>query len=262
MALAALLAASVPAAANADRTANGFAIAVNRGHVGYVVVAGRKSGDAAAKEALRLCRKAAGSSCETLVAARADYLAIGYGADGSLMFSTDASTPEAVAALAANCRKSFGRACMAESTFNLAIRSELVTPLLPRRFAAIAVAASAAESAKNGRNDADPRFWVASGLASADQAISRAMTDCAAALGQNACRFFVTSGQTHIAIYRNEAGTSGGFRINLSAQAALGDIDAECRAAGEKCQIVGLQAASEDAVRAYDLQNMRGVPLG
>ena len=233
-----------------------FGIAVNPDYVGYFVVTGEKTGAGADKGAMRLCRKATGKGCELIMAARGDHLVVGYGPDGNIFFAVRATPEAARAALDDDCRSKYGGICFVDNSFNVAVKAKLQTSIVRRQFAALAFQVDGDQPMTE-----DDRIWVVTGRPSAKDAVEVAMARCTAAVGEGKCRHVVTSGQTHIAFYRDAEAVSGGFQISLSSQAAIGAVDRTCKAEAKRCLIVALHAAADAAEREYDLRRMPGTPL-
>lgn len=239
------------AAPSNDRPA--FAMAVHQSYVGYWVVTGEKIERAAGKAALKMCNKATGGGCEIAAAGTAAEFVVGYGINGDLIYATGTSPLTARQALDERCRADTRQNCAIESSFTVGIRSKLESNAPERRkFAAVA-----GDFSPGG----DSRIWVVSGQASWKDAIDTAMGGCMAALERPKCNYVVTSGLTHIALYRNVTGSDGGFRVNLSARAAMLDIQGICKAAGNACGIIALRAAKDEAIAEYDLQTAIASPL-
>jgi hypothetical protein len=260
--IAAIAAALMPAAmagaqeqpAKAD--ARHFAIAVNPDYLGYFVVTGEKKGSVASKVVMRMCSKATGKGCELLMAAKGDHLILGYGPDGNVFYAVRATPEEAKAALDTDCRQKYGGTCFIDSSFDVAVKAKMEPPVERRKFAAIALQVDGDQPMTE-----DDRIWLATGQPSARDAIDNAMSRCTAAVGEGKCRHIVTSGQTHIAFYRDAEAVSGGFQISMSSQAAIGAVNRTCKADAKQCLIVALNAAAEVVETEYDLRRMPGVPL-
>jgi len=253
----AILPAMTLAAPASDKPA-AVAMAVHQSYVGYWVVTGRKNERAASKAALAMCNKATGGGCNITIAATPAEFIVGQGMNGDLIYAMGGSPDDAQRQFDARCMATYGRHCPTGRSFTVSIKLALESgPLERRKFAAIA-----GEFASSGDpSDRDPRVWVVTGQASWNDAITKAMAGCTAALARAACKHVTVSGPVHIGLYRDVAGSTGGFNFNLSAQEVIGDIDTLCKAAGNSCEIIALRTAKEEAVAEYDLQTTKGVPL-
>ncbi len=240
-------------AAPASAKPAAVAMATHQSYIGYWVVSGEKTEGAAGKAALKMCNKATSGGCEIAVTSTAAEFVVGYGINGDLMYATGTSPQTARQALDERCKTNTQQDCAIESSFTVSIRSKLESnPPERRKFAAVA-----GDFALGG----DSRIWVVTGQASWNEAIDKAMSGCVAALGRPTCKYVTTSGLTHIALYRNATGSEGGMRINLSAQAAMLDIQTICKAASYACAIIALRTAKDEAVEEYNLQTAPGSPL-
>ncbi|QIG55073.1 DUF4189 domain-containing protein [Altererythrobacter sp. BO-6] len=244
-----------------DREPQGLpagAVAQHPQFIGYWVVTGLPDQQSAMDDALAQCNIATGGGCVPAFAFSAREAVIGYGADGSVMGGIGETPESARAEFDKACIERFAQLCEVENSFAVARRLALQSQEPePRKFAAIAMDGRAV----SGNGDADPRTWIATGQANWDDAVRRAMEPCEAAVGAGMCRWATTSGQTVVVFYRNAGGTSGGYRINLGVQQAIGDIDRICTQAGENCELLAINATKDEAVREYDLLAMRGVPI-
>jgi hypothetical protein len=244
------------AAKPAAKVRAGFAIAINPNYVGYWVAAGRKDGASAAKAALAMCRKATGHGCDLAASSKAGHLAIGYGIDGSLNFATQDDKDATIRTFEVRCLQTYRRPCLLEQSINLANRADYGELNGERKFAALAGEFEAPDPVKR-----DPRIWIATGQPNAQAAIEKAMSGCVAALGRNACKYFTTNGQTHIALHREVAGISGGFLINLSREEVAKDVHADCEAAKITCEIVAFHATSVGGIQEYNLRTAQRAAL-
>ena len=233
-----------------------FAMAVNPDYVGYFIVTGRRSARAAGKVVMRECGKATAGNCELVIASQGRFLALGYSPAGNLNFAIDDTQERATAALDAECTAKFGGACAPEQNLDLSMSAIIASPVEPRRHAAVAFG-----NATGSPLEQDGRAWIASGRATAAEAVTAAMQRCAAALGESNCRYYTGSGKTHIALYRDAGGRSGGMQIHLSQQLVIGAVDRICRQDGLRCEIIALVASSDVRDQEYDLNRMKGVPL-
>mgnify|MGYP002780714798 FL=1 len=233
-----------------------FAVAVNPAHVGYFIVAGERGAGTARKKVLKRCRTATGPGCELLMASQGGFLALGYSPSGNLRIVVESTRERATGAFDEDCNAEYGGTCALERIVDLSSRSEISEASEPRRFAAVAFGA-----ADDGSGQQDGRVWLVSGRATADEAIAAAMQRCGATLGAGNCRTQVTSGQTHIALYRSPDGRSGGMQINLSQQLSIAAVERACKQDGIRCEIIALAAARDERDQEYDLNRMKGVPL-
>ncbi len=239
----------------ASRSAH-FAVAVNPAFVGYFIVSGERSSKAARKMALRQCRRATGADCELIMASTGGFLALGYSPSGNLRLVVESTKERAAEVFDEDCNAEFGGACSLEQMLDLSSRRQISEMSGPRRFAALAFGASDDVSGER-----DGRVWLVGGRATAAEAISAAMQRCVAASGEGNCRHYVTSGQTHIALYRSSDGRSGGMQINLSQQLVIGAVESICRQDGMRCELIALAAAQDLRDQEYDFYRMKGVPL-
>lgn len=233
-----------------------FAVAVNPAYVGYFIVTGERSSATARNKALRLCKKATGADCELIMASQGGFLALGYSPSGNLRLVVESAKERAAADFDEECRTEYAGSCSLEQMLDLSTRAQIIEASGPRRFAALAFGVS-----DHGSGEQDGRVWLVSGKSSAGEAASLAMQRCNAALGEGKCRSQVTSGQTHIALYRSSDGRSGGMQINLSQQLVIGAVDRICRQDGISCELIALAAAQDPRDQEYDLYRMKGVPL-
>ena len=241
------------------RSADGpahFAVAVNPALVGYFIVSGERSSGSARKKALKLCGEAGGTDCELIMASQGGFLALGYSPAGNLRFVVESTKERAATAFDQDCNAEYGGVCSLGQMLDLSSRRQISEISGPRRFAALAFGI-----AKDGSGEQDGRVWLVGGKATAAEAVSTAMQRCAAAIGEGNCGNYVTSGQTHIALYRSADGRSGGMQVNLSQQLVIGAVDKICKQDGIRCELVALAAALDPREQEYDLYRMKGVPL-
>lgn len=244
-----------------DGTGSGFgAIVHNPAFLGIWITTGAKDVQEALHESVSECRAMVGEGCEPIGALSAPVLAIGYAPEGSLFFSVGATVDEALANLADNCRKGSGQPCSGTSTIALAER-RVYTPVDYRRRGYAALAGGWAQLVDGEAQDADERVWVATGQASWADALIKTMEPCIAALGQDACRNYTASGDIRIGIYVSTTGSSGGFVVNRTEQAVIGDAIARCHADGIKCELIDFLNPQVEKVMVYDLASLRGSPL-
>lgn len=244
-----------------DGTGSGFgAIVHNPAFLGIWITTGGKDPQEALHEAVSECRAMVGDGCEPIGAFSAPVLATGYAPEGSLFFSIGATGDAALANLADNCRKGSGQPCSDTSTLALAER-RVYTPVDYRRRGYAALAGGWSQLVDGEAQEADERVWVATGQASWADALTKTMEPCIAALGKDACRNFTASGDIRIGIYVDTAGNSGGFVVNRTEQAVIGDAIARCHADGIKCELIDFLNPQVEKVMVYDLASLRGAAL-
>ena len=221
-------------------------------YVGQWIVTGKGDIEAIVHDAVNRCKKATGADCsKSIQAASAVNLAVGSAADGTYLWGLGGSAEEAMATLKALCTKHQNRECTQVRQFDLK-QSGVYAPenLQPRKYAAIAVSKPRIEK---GNAVADSRFWVAFGQLSAADAFNKAMEQCKAALGTDACQYFQATGPFHVAFYSSLNTQKGGFKTGYSNEDAIAAVNSECKADGITCDVAAVHAVQEKAVGLYDL---------
>lgn len=232
----------------------------NPDFLGVWIATGGRDLQEAMHEAMKSCEAMVGPGCLPVGGLAAPAVAIGYGPEADLNFAVGKTPDEAGQNLDRLCRDKVRRPCNFTRTLALTER-RVYEPADHRRrlYAALAGGWARVGEAKN--DDLDHRIWVATGQASWDDAVRKAMEPCVAALGEAECRHFTASGDTHIAIYVERAGKSGGFVVNGSRQLVIADAVDECGTAGQQCDLIDIVTPQEEKVAVYDLLTLAGVPL-
>jgi Domain of unknown function (DUF4189) len=233
------------------------AVAIHQDFEGYWLVTGEADQEVAKRSALERCRKMVVNDCEIAFAFSAKELVLGYGVDGALMGGIGYTPQQAHQQFAHSCQRKYGQLCPTDKSFSVSDKLSILSQQPERRkYAAIAGELVVGSNAKS-----TAQIWVAAGQPTYDDAVTKAMQPCIAELGKDKCRFFETSGPTHIVFYRDNISKSVGFRMNISESLAIADIRQECDKAGISCEIVASHAAREPVVRSYDLARLQGRPL-